>query len=82
MDIIHLSVLRDDEPTAADLAAIELEWPLIAAEQDLLEAEIAFDNAGENVSDFDRRRIRRAERRVQDIARELAIPTAGAEVVA
>ncbi|MFF1819157.1 DUF6284 family protein [Kribbella sp. NPDC058245] len=82
MSIIHLSVLRDEEPSAADLAAIELEWPLIAAERDLLEAEIAFINAGENVSVLDRRRIRRAERRVLDVARELAVPAADAEVVA
>ncbi|MFG1818535.1 DUF6284 family protein [Kribbella sp. NPDC049174] len=82
MSIIHLSVLRDDEPSAADLAAIEQEWPLIAAERDLLDAEIAFINAGPNVSVLDRRRIRRAERRVLVIARELAIPAASAEVVA
>ncbi|MGW1346524.1 DUF6284 family protein [Kribbella sp. NPDC002412] len=82
MTIIHLSVLRDDEPSAADLAAIEQEWPLIAAERDLLDAEIAFVNAGPNASVLDRRRIRRAERRVSEIARELAVPAAGAEVVA
>ncbi|MFC9694665.1 DUF6284 family protein [Kribbella sp. NPDC056951] len=82
MSIIHLPNLRDDEPSAADLAAIELEWPLIAAEQHLLDAEIAFINAGNNVSALDRRRIRRAEHRVQVIAGALGFREVWTEVVA
>ncbi|MFG1880748.1 DUF6284 family protein [Micromonospora sp. NPDC049102] len=54
------------EPTAADLAGIESEWPLIAAELDLLDAEItliyAEDHGGPTALDW--RRLRRAEARV------------------
>ena len=54
------------EPTVADLAAIESEWPLIAAELDVLDAEItmlyAEDHGGPTVLDW--RRLRRAEARV------------------
>ena len=32
MSIIHLSAVASQEPSAADLAGIEQEWPLIAAE--------------------------------------------------
>ncbi|MFG1605877.1 DUF6284 family protein [Actinoplanes sp. NPDC049265] len=63
-----------DGPTAADLAAIEAEWPLIAAELDLLDAEInliyADDHGGPTVLDW--RRMRRAEARVTRVAAELA----------
>ena len=62
----------DHEPTAAELAEIEYEWPLIAAELDLLNAEIACITLGESVSALDRRRVRRAERRVLAVARDLA----------
>jgi len=62
------------EPTAADLAAIESEWPLIAAELDLLDAEItmlyAEDHGGPSVLDW--RRLRRAEARVTRAAADLA----------
>jgi hypothetical protein len=51
-------------PSAADLAAIEREWPLIAAEIDLLDAEIALLNAAGSGGSLDRRRVRRAQRRV------------------
>lgn len=68
------------EPTAADLAAIESEWPLIAAELDLLDAEItllyAEDRGGP--SEFDWRRLRRAAARVTRAAADL--PTRGAAV--
>ena len=70
-------------PSAADLAAIEREWPLIAAELDLLDAEIAAVTAGWSASALDRRRVRRAEHRVMVVSRELAadrIPAAGREV--
>lgn len=72
MSIIHLSPVSDEDPTPADLVKIELEWPLIAAELELLDAEISEINAGPAASELDRRRIRRQERRVLKIGRELA----------
>ncbi|MEV4721721.1 DUF6284 family protein [Micromonospora noduli] len=61
------------EPTAADLAAIDTEWPLIAAELDLLDAEItllyAEDRGGPTALDW--RRLRRAEARVTRAAADL-----------
>jgi hypothetical protein len=72
MSIIHLSAVASQEPSAADLAAIEQEWPLIAAELDLLDAQIAFINAGPYASTLETRRVRRAQRRVLDMRRELA----------
>ena len=64
----------NDGPSAADLAAIEAEWPLIAAELDLLDAEInlinAADRGGPTVLDW--RRLRRAESKVTRVAAELA----------
>ncbi|GAA2717960.1 DUF6284 family protein [Micromonospora olivasterospora] len=72
------------EPTAADLAAIEAEWPLIAAELDLLDAEIrliyAEDHGGPTVLDW--RRLRRAEAGVTRAAAELADRTADPRRVA
>ncbi|MEU7909173.1 DUF6284 family protein [Actinoplanes sp. NPDC049118] len=63
-----------DEPSAADLDAIEAEWPLIAAELDVLDAEIATicaaDHGGPTALDW--RRLRRAEARVNRVATELA----------
>jgi hypothetical protein len=59
-------------PSAAELAEIEREWPLIAAELDLLDAEITALSAEGRVSRLDRRRMRRAERRVLEVGRELA----------
>jgi hypothetical protein len=83
VNIIALQV-EDHEPTAADLAEIEQEWPLIAAELDLLNAEIACITLGESVSALDRRRVRRAERRILAVARDLthdnAVRTAGEQV--
>ncbi|WP_433010326.1 DUF6284 family protein [Kribbella sp. CA-294648] len=72
MSIIHLSAVPSEEPTPADLAAIEREWPLIAAELELLDTEISYINAGPAASALDRRRVRRAQRRVLEIGRELA----------
>lgn len=72
MNIIPLLSVEDDEPTPADLAGIEREWPLLAADLELLDAEISFINAGQNASELDRRRIRRAERRVLEVACDLA----------
>jgi hypothetical protein len=72
MSIIHLSAVSGQEPSAAELVAIEQEWPLIEAELDLLNAQIAFINAGPNASVLDSRRVRRAAHRVVDAARLLA----------
>ncbi|MFY1573366.1 DUF6284 family protein [Verrucosispora sp. WMMD703] len=62
------------EPTAADLAAIDTEWPLIAAELDVLDAQItmlyAEDHGGPTALDW--RRLRRAEARVTRAAAEVA----------
>lgn len=82
MSIMHLSAVRGEEPTAADLAAIDIEWPLIAAELDLLDAQIASLSAGPNLSVLDRRRVRRAEQRVLAVACELADSETVSEVVA
>lgn len=55
-----------DEPTAADLAAIETEEPLITAEMAWLDAEITLINADERggPSPLDWQRLRRTEARV------------------
>lgn len=48
-------------PSAAELRAIELEWPLIAAELDLTQAEILLLTAPGGPSELDWKRLRRAE---------------------
>ncbi|WP_204290231.1 DUF6284 family protein [Micromonospora gifhornensis] len=62
------------EPTAAELAAIDTEWPLIAAELDVLDAQVtliyAEDHGGPSPLDW--RRLRRAEARVTRAAADLA----------
>ncbi|UQU65098.1 DUF6284 family protein [Couchioplanes caeruleus] len=67
-------VHRIDEPSPAELDAIEAEWPLIAAELDVLDAEIAIINAADRggPAPLDWRRLRRAEARVTRVAAELA----------
>lgn len=82
VNIIHLQAADRDEPTPADLAEIEREDDVIAAELDLLGAEIAFITAGPAVSVLDRRRVRRAERRVLRARRELAAELAADETAA
>ena len=62
--MITLSLSDDDGPTPADLAAIEHEWPLIAAEMDLVAAEITVLCADRPLTELDWRRLRRAEQRV------------------
>jgi hypothetical protein len=52
-----------DGPSSDDLAAITDEWPLIAAELDLVDAEIRVLTV-DRPSDLDWRRLRRAEARV------------------
>lgn len=51
------------EPTAADLAAIEAEWPAIVADLDVLDAEISILST-KRPSDLDWRRLRRAQARM------------------
>ncbi|MFI1994971.1 DUF6284 family protein [Actinoplanes sp. NPDC020271] len=76
--------LVTDGPSAADLRAAEAEWPLIAAELDLLDAEIALINAADQggPSPLDWRRLRRAEARVTRVAAELAARPVARKVAA
>jgi hypothetical protein len=68
-------------PSAADLAAIDAEWPLIEAELAVVDAEIAAALSGPGgPSPLDWRRFRRAERRVLDARRLPAFPPSPAEV--
>jgi len=59
----------DDEPTVEELAAIERESGLIAAEMALLDAEIRILAAEDEASDVDWHRLRRA---LRDVVRENA----------
>ena len=63
------------EPSADELDAIEAEWPLIAAELAVLDAEIDVLNAADHggPTELDWRRLRRAEARVTRVAVELLI---------
>lgn len=74
----------DVGPSRADLEAIEAEWPLIAAELDLLDAQItlicADDHGGPSPLDW--RRLRRAEARVTRVAVDLAARPATRKAVA
>lgn len=72
MSIISFPAVSSEDPSPADLAAIDQEWPLIAAELELLDAEISYINAGPAPSVLDRRRVRRAERQVLEVGRKLA----------
>lgn len=54
----------DREPTARELRAIDAEWPVIAAELEVLDAVIAALNTGEESCELDRRRLRRAQARL------------------
>lgn len=73
-----------DEPSTAQLDAIEAEWPLIAADLDVLDAEIAIINAADRggPTALDWRRLRRAEARVTRVAAELAAHSAVRKAVA
>ena len=59
----------DDEPSAEELAAIERESGLLAAELALVDAEIAMFSAEGDPSQLDWHRLRRA---VRDVVRETA----------
>lgn len=50
-------------PSRADIQAIEAEWPLIAAEMAVVDAEAAMARADE-ITELDQRRLRRAKARV------------------
>jgi Family of unknown function (DUF6284) len=64
--IFMMAPIRWDaqEPTAAELATIEAEWPFIDAELAVLDAEIRALSAAGGPSLLDQRRLRRARRRV------------------
>ncbi|MDX3112544.1 DUF6284 family protein [Streptomyces scabiei] len=64
------------EPTSAELDAIELESPVIAAEVDLLDAQIKTMDRPAN--EVDARRVRRARNRVLAARRDLVNRAAGA----
>jgi hypothetical protein len=70
----HHRNLNDDGPTAADLAAIDAQWPLIEAEMAVLDAEIRILTV-ERPSELDWRRLRRAEHGVLRAALELMSTT-------
>lgn len=57
------SMPETTEPTTAELAAIEAEWPVIEAELSVLDAEIALITTA-RPSALDWRRLRRAEARL------------------
>jgi hypothetical protein len=74
--------LYDEEPSQAELADIDREWPLIDAELAVLDAQIRALSAAGGPSQLDWRRLRRAERRVLAARLRLAAPAAGAAGVA
>lgn len=69
-----------EEPTAAELAEIEAEWPLIDAELAVVDAEIRALSADGGPSPLDWRRLRRAERRVLAARLHVVAPAAADEV--
>ena len=60
----------DREPTKAALRAIDAEWPLIAAELAVLDAEITALSAHPAPSELDRRRLRRTQSRLTRVMAE------------
>jgi hypothetical protein len=68
----HRADPLDAGPTPTDLQAIEAEWPVIAAELELLDAQLLVITAGGHASNLDRRRVRRAERRLLSVRRAAA----------
>ena len=64
-----------DGPSDVELSAIELEWPLIAAELDIVDAEIRLLTTA-HPTELDWRRLRRAERRRLRVLAELLSLTA------
>lgn len=74
--------LPERAPTGAELAAIEAEWPLIAAELDVVDAMARMARAEGSPSELDWQALRRAEHRVSTTARDLTsrCRSAGPEV--
>jgi hypothetical protein len=68
------------EPTAADLAAIEAEWPQIDAELRVLDAQIRALSTEGGPSPLDWRRLRRAERRALAAGRRQVASERGTEL--
>jgi hypothetical protein len=68
------------EPTAAELAAIDAEWPLIDAELAVVDAEIQALSAKGGPSPLDWRRLRRAQRRVLAARLRLVFAVAAEDV--
>ncbi|WP_411069387.1 DUF6284 family protein [Streptomyces sp. cmx-4-25] len=64
----------DGEPSDAELDAIEREMPLVLAERDLLDVEIAL--LDKPVTELDAQRLRRRRRRVLAACRDLTNRTA------
>lgn len=60
------------EPTDAELAAIEAEWPVVEAELELLDAQIVALTTRQGATALGWRRLRRAERRVLAARRSLS----------
>jgi hypothetical protein len=60
-------------PSAADLAAIEVEWPLIEAELAVVDAEIRLLACEGGPSVLDWRRLRRAQRQALRISAALKV---------
>jgi hypothetical protein len=56
--------LASAEPTDAELDAIDVEWPLIAAELELLDVQLAIMAGAGPLDDFEVRRLRHAQREV------------------
>ena len=56
--------MKSQEPSPADLAAIEDEWPLIAAELDLLDVQLAIIGGTGRVDELEVRRLRHARNAV------------------
>ncbi|MEV4411401.1 DUF6284 family protein [Catellatospora sp. NPDC049609] len=82
MPVQAIASAHADEPTEAELAAIELEWPLIAAELELTSAEITVLTA-DHPTELDWRRLRRAERRrLRALAELLDLPASDRNALA
>ena len=76
----HRHIGPADEPTPAELADIEREWPLIEAELVLLDAEIRLLSIEGSPTPLDWRRLRRAEHQVLTVRRCHTRRVAGPEV--
>ena len=70
--ITELEPANEDGPSVEDLDAIEVEWPLIAAEVELTNAQIRILAAQPQPTVLDWRRLRRAQARVLREAAALA----------